>query len=93
MSKKKQDAPRPSLDRVLTISETAAVCGVRRECLWRWERAGAFPRRRLLGPTLAGRRGYLESEIAAWLASRPTTVGDERLARIARLPRKPRAGR
>lgn len=40
---------------------------VSRSTLWRWEKAGAFPKRRKLSSRT---RGWLESEILEWMASR-----------------------
>ena len=43
-----------------------------RTTLWRWEKNGQFPRRRKLG----GRSvGWLVSEVAEWIASRPQVGG------------------
>jgi prophage regulatory protein len=43
-----------------------------RTTVWRWEKAGQFPRRRKLG----GRSvGWLNSEVMEWIVTRPR-VGD-----------------
>lgn len=42
--------------------------GLGRTTIWRAERAGNFPRRRLIS---AGTVGWLRSEVVAWAASRP----------------------
>lgn len=43
--------------------------GIGRTSLWRLERIGEFPPRRALSENV---KGWLASEIDAWLASRPT---------------------
>jgi prophage regulatory protein len=55
--------------RVLRAAEMCARLGISRVTLWRWERAGLIPRKRKLGPNTIG---WLEPEVEAWLASRPT---------------------
>lgn len=59
--------------RVLTRDEVTERLGIGRTTLWRWERDGRFPSRRQLGPS---RVGWLESEVDAWLASRPPANAD-----------------
>lgn len=61
-------------DKILNETQVKERTGVRgRTTLWRWEREGRFPKRRQVGPN---RIGWLESEIAAWIESRPK-VGEE----------------
>jgi prophage regulatory protein len=60
-------------DRVLRVAETQAVTGLGRTTLWRLERAGEFPKRRQVTRATVG---YLESEVAEWLRSRPTVLPD-----------------
>jgi prophage regulatory protein len=36
--------------------------------IWKWMMAGEFPRAREIGPR---KSGWLESEVSAWIASRP----------------------
>ena len=42
--------------------------GLGRTTIWRAERQGNFPRRRLISP---GTVGWLRSEVVAWATSRP----------------------
>jgi prophage regulatory protein len=56
--------------RIIRRKDLLAQLGISEVTLWRWEQAGTFPRARRLGPR---RVGYLESEVSAWIASRPTT--------------------
>ncbi len=59
--------------RVLRAREVIEKTGLSRTCLWRRERAGAFPSRRDLGGGLVG---WLESDIDAWIESRPAVGKD-----------------
>lgn len=62
-------------ERLLRPSEVLDRIPVGRTTLWRWEKDGVFPRRRRLSPSIVG---WLESEVDAWLASRPTAeIGSE----------------
>lgn len=65
-------------DRVLRTAEVAKKLGVSRASLWRWHRAGHFPSPRVLGqgPTRPV-HGWLESDVEAWLSSRPTLDAGE----------------
>ncbi len=57
-------------NRILSEKTVCKQLGVSRVTLWRWENAGHMPRRRQIGPR---RVGWLESELEAWLTSRPVT--------------------
>ena len=52
---------------ILRAHQLAELIGVHRTTLWRWEQAGAFPRRRSFGPNTVG---WLESEITEWIEGR-----------------------
>lgn len=54
-------------DRFLNKKETAARVGLSVPTIWRLERKGLFPSRRMLSP---GRVGFLSSEIEQWVAER-----------------------
>ena len=54
--------------RYLTEAQVGRLTLLSRSTIWRERRKGSFPSPRKLAP---GRIGYLESEIATWLASRP----------------------
>jgi len=49
---------------------TGRRSGIGVSTIYRLVAAGQFPRQRQLSP---GRVGWLESEVAAWIASRPKT--------------------
>lgn len=55
-------------DRILRIAELMRRCGLSRSTLWRKVRNGTFPAPVQLSQ---GCTGWWESEVAAWLASRP----------------------
>jgi prophage regulatory protein len=69
-------AQQRSLDRFIFRSELTDIVGVSYVTIWNWMRAGTFPRGRDIG----GRTAWIESEVAAWIASRPIRrlKGDER---------------
>ena len=63
-------------DRILREREVLRMLGKNdgggRTTLWRWERAGIFPRRR----KLSGRSvGWLLSEVLEWMKTRPQAGG------------------
>lgn len=57
-------------DRFLNITETAVKVGCSKTTIYRLERAGDFPAKRLLGAG-SGRVVYSCDEIEAWMKSRP----------------------
>ena len=61
------------MDRFILDSEIRNITGKSRATIWRWERAGLFPKRRKIGPN---RIGWLESEVAAWVASRTASKAE-----------------
>ena len=56
-----------SADRIIREPECKQRTGLSRSTRWRLERVDKFPRRRRLSE---GCSGWLESEIAAWIAAR-----------------------
>lgn len=54
--------------RILRAAELAECLGISRVTLWRWEREGRIPPKRIVGPNVIG---WLESEIDEWMASLP----------------------
>ena len=56
---------------LLTVAEAARLVGVRRETLWKWTRRGIFPRPRVIGANLNGRRRYLRRDVLAWIEALP----------------------
>lgn len=65
--------PETKPTRYLRQAEVLARIGVSWITLLRWERRGAFPQRRKLGPNTVA---WLESEIDAWCASRAPASED-----------------
>ena len=57
--------------RILRAAELAECLGISRVTLWRWEREGRIPPKRIVGPNVIG---WLESEIDEWMASLPTAA-------------------
>jgi prophage regulatory protein len=64
-------------DRLLDVKQVTGRTTLARNTIWELERAGNFPRRRQI---TANKVAWLESEIDAWIASRPTAqqARDER---------------
>ena len=60
-------------DRYIRSDELTHMTGLSLSTIYRFERNGVFPRRRVLGPNSVG---WLESDINDWLTSRPTTRRD-----------------
>jgi len=59
-------------ERILRCKEVTARTQLGRTTLWRKERAGEFPRRRMIG---GGIVGWLESEVEEWIATLPVAPG------------------
>jgi predicted DNA-binding transcriptional regulator AlpA len=57
----------PPLDRLLNKRLVLERVGVSYVTIWKWMGDGKFPQRRLVGRQIF----WLESEITAWIASRP----------------------
>jgi predicted DNA-binding transcriptional regulator AlpA len=53
--------------RLLGKREICAIAGVTYQVVWKWMRAGSFPRSRVVG----GKSKWLSSEIDQWLANLP----------------------
>jgi len=54
-------------DRILRKPEVLGLVGVSDPTVWRWEKAGKFPRRLQLG---ANSVGWLAGEVNAWLQAK-----------------------
>jgi prophage regulatory protein len=69
----------PRSIRVLSKREVLDRLGVTFPTIWKWMRAGKFPRARELGP---GKSCWVESEINEWILTRPIRrlKGDEQAA-------------
>ena len=59
------------IDRFVREAECEKVSGLSRSTRWRLERLGLFPKRKRLGATSVG---WLASELAEWLRSRPSAT-------------------
>ena len=57
-------------DRFLSKQEVLNTSGLSHVTQWRMEKRGEFPQRRQISP---GRVAWLESEILAWMESRPVS--------------------
>jgi len=62
-------------DQFLSKKEVCKATGRSATSLWRDVNAGTFPAPRQIGP---GRIGFLKSEVAAWMESRPLVVTRKR---------------
>lgn len=62
----------------MRIEEVLELTGVARSTLWRWQRKGAFPKLRQLGP---GTVRFVRSEVVDWMESRPVVGGGDRTHR------------
>ena len=61
--------------RLLRLDEVKAITGLADTTIWRYEKAGAFPRRRQIGPN---RTAWLLSEIEDWVAGlAPLELGEK----------------
>jgi prophage regulatory protein len=60
------EAP-PSTGEIWRRDVVLQKLGISQPTLWRWERAGHFPRAIKLGPQAVG---YLATEVLAWIAAR-----------------------
>jgi prophage regulatory protein len=59
-----------SSDRIISIAKVDEMTGLSNVTRWRMEKRGEFPQRRQISPN---RIAYLESEVLAWMESRPTS--------------------
>ena len=66
------------MDRILRGAEVDRLIGLSKSSRYELEKAGKFPRRRRLSDRASG---YLESEIDAWIQSRP--VADDAPVTVA----------
>lgn len=61
---------RPTLDRLMPLSEVKAHVGLGHTAIYRMMAAGDFPRARAVGPRSVR---WLESEVQAWIEALPRT--------------------
>jgi len=54
-------------ERILRKKEVLSMLGISDPTLWRWERAGTFPKRLRLGGSACG---WLLSEVETWIRER-----------------------
>jgi prophage regulatory protein len=57
----------PHEDRLLKVDDVITRLGVSRSTIWRLTQSGDFPRPVAISP---GRKGWLKSQVDAWIASR-----------------------
>ena len=69
MNKNEHDGAPPKRSVILPEAEVLRRAGIGRTTRWKEEKAGRFPARVRLSE---GRIGWLERDIEAWIASRPT---------------------
>ncbi|QQQ52399.1 MULTISPECIES: helix-turn-helix transcriptional regulator [Pseudomonas] len=60
-------------DKFLSTKTVCSTLSISRITLWRWQRDGIFPPCRYIGPR---RVAWLESEVKAWMVSRPVFSGE-----------------
>ena len=74
--------PNASAQRVLRPQQTATLVGVCTMTLWRWEKAGTFPRRFKLCPDSGpyGACGHDRAEVMAWIEKRRASRDTEAAA-------------
>ena len=61
------------MPRMLRTRQVIRATGLSRTTIWRLEKRGDFPKRRILGPNCVA---WLRSEIDQWLETRPFKDGD-----------------
>lgn len=64
-------------DMILSKKQVVTITSRSATSLWRDVRAGSFPQPRQVGP---GRVGWLQSEVMAWLESRPVVSTNKQKA-------------
>lgn len=57
-------------NKFLSKADVDQMCGLSHVTRWRMEKRGEFPKRRQISPN---RVAYLESEVVAWMESRPVS--------------------
>jgi prophage regulatory protein len=57
--------------KLLSQQRVSDITGLSRVTIWRYERAGRFPKRLKLGPN---RVGWRSDEVQAWIESRPRGI-------------------
>ena len=61
-------------DRFIREDEARKITGLSRTTRWRLERAGHFPKRRVISPNA---RGWLDGELMEWVRSRAEQQADQ----------------
>ncbi len=63
------------MSRLLRLPQVVERTGLSETTIWRWEKAGKFPRRRRLGPNSVA---WVADELEEWAAALPVVeLGDE----------------
>lgn len=78
-------------DRILRIEQVLEVTGLSRSSLYRRINDGTFPKPLRLGGDTSRAIGWLESEVTAWIASRPRATETHHGRRQNTLPFTPRS--
>jgi predicted DNA-binding transcriptional regulator AlpA len=88
--KKKKTIPKfadlpPGSDRFLSKDEVMAMLGISYPTLWDWCHKNHFVKARVLGmgDGFKTKIGWLQSEVEAWMKSRPQRMGKGRKSRTA----------
>ena len=61
--------------KIIRIKQVTAKTGLSAVTVWRYEKAGIFPKRRQLGPRAVG---WVEFEVCNWVESRPLVTSNEK---------------
>ena len=78
-------------DRILRIEQVLEMTGLSRSSLYRRIKDGTFPEPLRLGGDASRAVGWLESEVLAWIASRPRAAEAPHRRRQNTLPFQPRS--
>jgi len=74
MNNSNQTPPEPAIERIRKSPWVCDITTHSRTTIWRLEKEGKFPKRRQIGNHAVG---WIESEVLAWIAARPTvSAGD-----------------
>jgi prophage regulatory protein len=61
--------------KMVRVKQVTAMTSLSAITIWRYEKAGIFPKRRQLGPRAVG---WVESEVLEWMETRSPVVSDEK---------------
>ncbi|OFZ53031.1 MAG: hypothetical protein A2428_17985 [Bdellovibrionales bacterium RIFOXYC1_FULL_54_43] len=69
---RKENEQKNEVPRIIYYREIKKLTGLSRSTIWKLEKTGAFPRRRLV---TTNRVGWIESEVHSWIRSRHEVEG------------------